>query len=81
MKISDGYSFLVNPPIVRNLSAMAIVTKKVAPRIETIVISALDCEPIDIEVNAVPNPSAAPIARSKGFKGRPWESSGPLAQH
>lgn len=57
-----------------------MVTKKVAPRIETIVMSALDCAPIDIEVNAVPNPSAAPIARSKGFRGRPWESSGPLAQ-
>ena len=42
--------------------------------------SALDSEPIDINVKATPKPMAAPNARSKGLSGKPCDSSGPLAQ-
>ena len=42
---------------------------------------ALDSEPIDIKVNAVPKPAAAPRARKSGLGDKPWESSGPLAQN
>ena len=80
IKIKSGISFFENPPVVLNLIASAIVTKKVAPRIETIVIKALSCEPIEIKVRAKPKPAAAPKANNNGLSGRPLESSGPLAQ-
>ena len=80
MKIRIGISFLENPPVVLNLIAIEIVTKKVAPRIETMVNRALSCDPMAINVSAKPNPAAAPKARSSGLIGKPFESSGPLAQ-
>ena len=80
MKIKLGYSLFVNPPKLRARSAIPIVTKKVAARIVTIVINALDWDPMEINVNAVPKPTAAPIANNSGRKGKPFESSGPLAQ-
>ena len=46
----------------------------------TIVSNALLCDPIAMKVRAKPKPAAAPNARSIGFKGSPWDSSGPLAQ-
>ena len=80
IKIKIGRSFLENLPVVLNLSASEIVTKNVAPRIETIVSKALSSDPIDINVSDIPNPAAAPRAKSKGLIGKPFDSSGPLAQ-
>ena len=80
MKIRDGASLTLNPPVVRNLIAIAIVNSAVVARIVTIVINALESEPIPIRVSAVPNPKAAPKANATGFSGNPCEISGPLAQ-
>ena len=76
-----GNSCRVNPPKLRARNAIAIVTMKVAARIVTIVIKALDCDPIEINVRAVPKPAAAPTAKSSGRNGTPFVSSGPLAQN
>ena len=46
----------------------------------TIVINALDSEPIVINVSAVPNPAAAPNAKKRGLGDKPCDNSGPLAQ-
>ena len=80
IKIRIGRSFFENLPVVLNLSASEIVTKNVAPRIDTMVSKALSCEPIDIKVRDIPKPAAAPSANSSGLIGKPFESSGPLAQ-
>ena len=68
-------------PVVRNLSAKEMVTKNVAPLIETIVNKALLCDPIAIKVRAKPKPAAAPKARRIGLIGKPCDNSGPLAQN
>ena len=80
MKISTGISFLLKFPVVLNLRASEIVTKNVAALIETIVSNALLWEPIAIKVSANPKPAAAPKASKIGLTGKPWDSSGPLAQ-
>ena len=80
IKINEGASATLNPPVVRNLIAIAIVNSAVVARIVTIVINALESEPIPIRVNAVPKPKAAPKAKATGFNGKPCEISGPLAQ-
>ena len=46
----------------------------------TMVINALDSEPIVINVSAVPNPAAAPSAKISGLGDKPCDNSGPLAQ-
>ena len=80
INIKDGASLFLNPPVVRNLIAMPIVNIAVVARIVTIVISALDSEPIDMKVKQVPKPNAAAKARSRGLSEIPSETSGPLAQ-
>ena len=59
----------------------AIVTINVVALIITIVINALDSDPIAIKVIAVPKPAAAPSAKKIGFGDSPCDSSGPLAQN
>ncbi|CAB4772452.1 unannotated protein [freshwater metagenome] len=81
IKINTGASFNGSPPRVRYFKSIPNETNKVVVRIITMVISALPCEPIDIQTNAVPKPAAAPSARIKGLMGSPCESSGPLAKN
>jgi hypothetical protein len=53
------------------LITSAIVKINVVALIMTIVMSALDSEPIDIKVKAVPKPAAAPSARKSGLGDKP----------
>ena len=71
MKIKSGRSCLSNLPVVLNFKAIEIVTKKVAPRIETIVNKALVSEPTAMKVSESPNPAAAPNASNRGLIGIP----------
>ena len=71
MKIKTGISDFSNFPTFRNLMTKIIVNMKVVALIMTIVISALDSEPIDIKVNAVPKPAAAPSASNIGLGDKP----------
>ena len=58
-----------------------MLTISVVARIVVIVIRALLCEPIAMQISALPKKKAALRASSTGFKGSPCEISGPLARN
>ena len=70
-KIKTGISDLLKFPSVLYRMTNVMVTKKVVERIMTMVISALDSDPIDINVIAVPKPAAAPTAKKSGLGDNP----------
>jgi hypothetical protein len=81
IKMRTGTSERVNRIEPRYLKRITRPISKVEVLIVVMVMSALDSEPIAINIRQVPKKRAAPIARRRGLSGTPCETSGPLARN
>jgi len=81
IKIRSGNVLAGMPPSERKRSAIMATIETEVTRIVVMVNNELSCDPIAINVSAVPKPKVAPSASINGLSGRPLRISGPLAQN